>query len=254
MSDDARTATPQMNAGPGGRAGLAFWVPFGFFVFALGYIAFTLTLPAEHMIGDVHGYDPGSRFMPLVTATLLAAIMLWETLKAGRKAQGIPASVADGSVPMGLLLANIALSIGFVIVFRPLGFILTTSVLLYVLTYLNFRHCENRLGTGAAMAGFVLAMAYVVGMYSAVRGVVRACFAAARQFALPLARDPNVQAALVVLTVIVLMWLAGQILRRFVKQRELILLLQTTVGIAMSVYVVFRMLFLVQLPTGPLIW
>ncbi|MCE8020337.1 hypothetical protein HOP51_09495 [Halomonas sp. MCCC 1A11036] len=241
------------------RPPLALALPLSLFLFALGYIAFTLSLDVERMIGDDAGYDPGSRIVPLTVALILAVTMLWEALKARHGATASAEHGGEAGVePAPRLLAlHVALAVAFVVLFRPLGFILASTLLLYGLTLLNLRHVTHRigmLGGLAGLAGLAVALAYATALYSLARGTIRAGFWLAREHGATLAREPNAQALCVALALALAMLLAGQALRRLIADPQRRLLIQVSVGATMAVYVVFRLLFLVQLPAGLLSW
>ncbi|MCG8507767.1 MAG: hypothetical protein MI741_00935, partial [Rhodospirillales bacterium] len=58
----------------------------------------------------------------------------------------------------------------------------------------------------------------------------------------------------VLVVLVPLIFVVGLILKRFPSSRAFNVVVQTTVGTTMAIYVIFRQLFLVQLPSGILSW
>jgi hypothetical protein len=226
-------------------------LPLGLLVVAAGYIAFSLSLPNERMIGDAFGYDPGGRVIQITAAAILAATALWELI---RHWSGQGAPQGTGKTPVGLLLAHILLIMLFIALFRPVGFILATSLTLYIMIALNLRSAGTQLSSAPIVAGLIGCAAYAVVLYSVLRGVVRLCFIVARQYSMPALREPSIQAIVVAAVLALTLLVGGVILPRLTRQPVLTALLQSAVGITLIVYVVFRLLFLVQLPAGLLTW
>ncbi|MCG8508019.1 MAG: tripartite tricarboxylate transporter TctB family protein, partial [Rhodospirillales bacterium] len=114
-------------------------VPLGFLIAALGYIAFVFSLETSTMIGDVFSYDPGGRIIPLLAALVLAAASLRLVISERATAP----QEADRSAHL-LVLANIGLSILFIALFRPLGFVISTGLMMFFLILFNVRMVETR--------------------------------------------------------------------------------------------------------------
>lgn len=227
---------------------LSFLLPLGLFAFALFYAGFTLSLETERMIGDAFGYDPGSRLVPLLTAGVLGIAMLVEM---GRALRREPSGA--GSDATWLVLANIAIGIVFIGAFRYLGFLLTTAASLFMLIALNLRAAEPERRTQPFL-GLALTLVYAVAAYSAIRGVVRLCFALSREFELPLFREPALQATMAVATSIIVLFVGRFLIRRVPAARNFATAVQVSVGVTLAIYVVFRLFFLVQLPQGVVWW
>lgn len=226
-------------------------LPIGLLVFAAGYIAFVYSQPNQRMAGDSFGYDPGGQLMPLAAAAVLVATALWELMRNWSHRED---RSGQETAPLWLLFTNLALIVAFIALFRPLGFILTTSLMLYVMIALNLRSAGQQLDVRQLVAGFAGCAAYAVALYSLIRGVVRLCFIGAREYGLVFLREPTVQAILIMAVLSLALLAAGVILPRLTRHKVLTAILQSTVGITLAVYVIFRLLFLVQLPAGLLTW
>ncbi|MGY6704585.1 hypothetical protein [Roseinatronobacter sp.] len=227
------------------RHNLALWVPLGLIGFALVWLGYAWSLPSEGMIGDRFGYDPGSRFLPVAAGIVLAAALLGDLL---RRWPLMPVPVQTGPV-----LAHVVTLIVYLIAFRPLGFVLSTAFVLFGLIALNQRH----MGQLFRLWPFVCAMAAValgsVAVFTAVRWVIRTCFALARTHDLPILREPAVQAGLATVAVVMAMGMMIWACRRW-RHLQYVAAVQVAIGTTFAIYLLFRQLFLIQLPPGILNW
>lgn len=226
------------------RQGLAL----GCLVAALLYVAFVLSLDPSQMIGDVYGYDPGTRALPLFAGLVLAGASLHLAVRERH------AAPVDWLQPRGLVLANLGLSVLFILLFRYLGFILTTGGLMFVLIALNVRQTGVAVGWGRAGRWFALTMGELVALYSLARGVVRLCFMAFHATGWEPLRDPFLQAAIETAVLVPLFAAGGWALRRACGSTAFLTMSQTAVGTTMGIFLVFKEYFLVQLPKGLLFW
>lgn len=220
-------------------------VALGFLLLSLIYVAFILSLESTTMIGDDFGYDPGSRVIPLVAGAVMAMVSLHLVIQE----RSAPAPEAVRS-RFFLLLANVGLSIAFIALFRPVGYLLSTGVMMFCLSYLNLREVDKRVPVSAALPWLAFTAGFLVFLYFVSRAVVKACFALARAFQDDFFREPFVQALAVIVVLVPLFAAVGFALRRLSFDRRFILLAQTSVGTTMTIYVVFRQMFLVHLPKG----
>ena len=224
-------------------------VPLAFLATALGYIAFVISLGSSTMIGDVYSYDPGGQIVPLLAGIVLAAASL--RLVISERAAAKPESDQMGR---HLVLANIGLSILFIALFRPLGFVISTGLMMFLLIYLNARAVETKVSARSAFWWLALTMVYLISLYSVSRGVVKSLFALARTYQSDLFREPFLQAIAVMAILIPLILVVGLVLKRFSSSSPFTVIVQTSVATTMGIYVIFRQLFLVQLPAGVLSW
>lgn len=228
---------------------LAFIVPMGFFLFSIGYLAFILTLDSTVMIGDTYGYDPGGALVPASAAVLLGLAALWQLITRH------PVENGDRTkAPVGLLLSNIAISAVFIAVFRYAGFLLSTGIALHLLIQLNLWTENGRQDLKNEVAGLAITIIYLTAMYAVLRGVIKMLFWLARHFDWLFCRDPALQAGLGALVLAGLIYLVGRLLARICRTPAMVALIQTSVGMSLAIYVIFRLLFLVQLPAGLLAW
>ena len=225
------------------------WVPLAFLITSIAYIAFVFSLEESTMIGDNFSYDPGGRIVPLLAAIVLCVASLRLVVHERASVRG-----ESDRATLHLVLANIGLSALFIVLFRPLGFVATTGLMMFWFIYLNLRMIETGASMRTALPWLAVTMIYLVFLYSVSRGVVKGLFALARTYQQDLFREPFVQAIAVLVILIPLIVVVGRGLKRLPSSRVYAIASQTTVGTTMAIYVVFRQLFLVQLPEGILSW
>lgn len=220
----------------------------GCLVAALVFVAFILSLDPSQMTGDVYGYDPGTRALPLMAGVVMAAASLHLVVRE-RSAAAI-----GWLEPRGLVLANLGVSVLFVVLFRHLGYIPTTGTLMFVLVVLNLRQSGVAVAWGKAAAWLVLTLAEMIGLFSLARGIVRLCYAGFHAFGWEALRDPFVQAAIETAVLVPVFAATGLLLRRRLGPSPLLTASQTTVGTVIGIFLMFKEYFLVQLPKGLLFW
>lgn len=229
----------------GMRLDLAILVPVCLVVFAFAWLGYALSLPNVGMIGDRFGYDPGSRFLPLAAGVVLLVALVADLIR------NWPASKT--AVHMGPIVGSVLALVIYLALFRPLGFVLSTSIVMLCLITLN----QRDIGKGPGLVPFLTALVAVtagsVALFALVRRVVRACFELARTHDLPILREPAIQAAIVGALVLIVLIALALFCRRW-RHVPLVTAAQTSIGLTFAVYVVFRQLFLVQLPAGLLNW
>lgn len=223
-------------------------LPLSFFMFSIGYLAFIVSSDSSTMIGDIYGYDPGGQAIPLISTVILAIAALW-TLVTEIKACGTRPPLRFA--PIWLIVANIAISLVFIAVFRPVGFLIVTCLAMHWLIYLNLRAAEGK--TASLMAAFWWMWAslfYLIVMYAVLRGIIKTTFWLARTHGMLIMREPALQVGIVSIALLVLFLVTGKLFRKHARDLEMVNVVQTSIGTTLSIYVVFRLLFLVQLPMG----
>jgi hypothetical protein len=177
--------------------------------------------------------------------------MIWELAHAVRdQSAGSPPTTST----VLLVIANIIISAGLVVLFRPIGFALSSSLAMFALIGLNMRVGETAVGWVGGVAGSIATLVYTATLYSLLRGAVHLCFHFARDYQLPMLRDPTVQALIAGIIVTGVMLAVHRGLTAINRSTPLALAVQAASGATLFTYVIFRMLFLVQLPAGLLNW
>ncbi len=223
-----------------------------FLVISISYLIFAVAAPPTFMIGDTYNYDPGGRFFPLGSAVVMLLSSVFLLVKSvgkdGKK------KTDDDQLFSPVVLGNILLSVGFILVFRHLGFILSSGLFICNLIILNFREIGHQITwrkivwwNGTVLAGLLV-------LYSIARGVIKICFWLARTYNIQEFREPVIQAAAVALVTGALF--AGSVffIRRANLERQGTLVALVSIGTVFAIFVLFRLVFLVQLPGGIIKW
>ncbi len=205
------------------------------------------------MIGDSFGYDPGGRLFPVLAGAVMficSTSVLWQVL---RSAPNI--SKADKQPLMSpLVVSNIVAAFIFILSFRFLGYIIASGLFVCTLICLNQRQFDRTLSFWGAVRANATTLIGLLILYSIGRGIVKLCFSIARNYGQPAFREPIYQAALVLIMTLLAFLLFRSLTRRFnmlTDQRTTVL---TSIGIVYGIYILFRQIFLVQLPNGLLFW
>lgn len=225
-------------------------MPAGFLLFSLGYIAFALTMENARMIGDVRGYDPGGRFVPLLAAAAMAALSIALLVREVRAGAGKTTFAA----PLRLTLSYLFLSVAYIALFRPLGYNFSTCLMVFWLTIINLRETRAGVSWPSACLWMIFTLAYLAGSYTLMRFLIRSMFRFARNNGPALMREPTVHAAVVTVALLIVFVVMGKALRRLAPSEDVAKAVQSSIGATLSIYITFRLLFLVQLPAGLMNW
>ena len=204
-------------------------------------MAFVLGLPGGRTPGDVHGYDPGGRAVPLLAAGLMTVLAGWALVREVRAAPG------EGFGPLALVAAYAVLAVAFVAVLRSVGFVIGAALLTFGLIALNAHAAGQPLARAALVLGAVATLVAAAALDALVGWLVRAASGVGREVGWTLLQAPHgrafvAAAAVTVLLILVIRWLPETPAKAPVL---------VAVGLASGVFVVFRLLFQVPLPGGP---
>jgi putative tricarboxylic transport membrane protein len=229
-------------------------IPLVFLIVSLLYLAFCFSLEQYRMIGDEKGWDPGSRALPIAMGFLMLGLSTYLIFKETTKEQ------AERSVPAGarnLIFLTILLSVLYILVFRSLGFILSTAILLFTLIYFNYHgNIRLELFPGFA-AGLVSSTVFVLLVYTAGRFITRTLFYLGRARGYELFTSKVFSAFAVFVVVVLIFAVLLVCLRKTVnapKVRSVLVAGLTAAGVTEGLYLVFKQIFLVSLARGILFW
>jgi len=223
-----------------------------FLVISISYLIFAVAAPPTFMIGDTYNYDPGGRFFPLGSAIIMSLSSVYLLIKSfGKDHQK---KTDEDKLFSSVVLGNVLLSVGFILVFRHLGFILSSGFFICNLIMLNFREIGRQITwrhiirwNGAVLAGLLV-------LYSIARGVIKICFWLARTYNIQEFREPVIQAAAVALVTGALFAGSAIVVRRANLEQQGTLVALVSIGTVFGIFVLFRLVFLVQLPSGIIKW
>ncbi|UCF99724.1 MAG: tripartite tricarboxylate transporter TctB family protein [Spirochaetaceae bacterium] len=229
-------------------------IPLVFLVVSLLYLAFSFSLEQYRMIGDERGWDPGSRALPIAMGFLMLGLSIYLILNETAKEQ------AEGSVPAGarnLILLTLIMSVLYILVFRTLGFILSTAVLLFTLIYFNYQENVRLRLLPRFAVGLAASAAFGLLIYTAGRFITRGLFFLGRARGYELFTSKVFSAFVVLLAVSALF--AGLLVsfRRTVNRSEFRSMLVAglvSAGVTEGLYLVFKQIFLVNLARGIVFW
>jgi hypothetical protein len=230
-------------------------IPLVFIVVSLLYLAFSFSLESRRMIGDEQGWDPGSRALPVAMGLLMLTLSVYLAFREGRRGAQTEASTAAG--PRRLVFLTIGLSVLYIVSFVPLGFVLSTQVLMYTLVFFNEKQDVTAAALPSFAAGLFGGLAGVLVVYSAGRLVTRGLFFLGRARGLPLLANRSF-AALIALAVTALMFflllLAIRPSRQSPAVRVPVRAALVAAGTTEILYLVFRQVFFVSLTRGVISW
>lgn len=235
-------------------------LPFVFMMVSILYFIYVISLGSSAMIGDEIGGDPGGMMLPLVLSIFMfvASTILFLTDKKPQEAT----EKVQGSAQRRLFLLTVIVAILYVAAMRPLGFIITTALLIFTLTFYYLQGTIVRKDTVTWAVGTVATLAILLALYSIGRIITRYLLLSARQGRIPqLLGSTSVVVGVVLVVILALYYLLYKLTRtRFHHDRVpssvsrafdacMISVLTTE-----SLYLVFRQMFLVELVRGLITW
>jgi hypothetical protein len=230
-------------------------VPLAFVVIAVLYLALAFSFEDRRMIGDEKGWDPGPRALPVAIGALMLGISAYLTFR------GWKAPAASASVPgpaMRLIVLTAVLTSFYIAVFRFLGFVLATTVLLYLLFYFNSMQNVRLKLLPSCMAGLAASTALTLILYSVGKWVSRALLAYGRSIGSTVLADRTLAAGISFLAVtalfVVVVLISKAIRRARSSPGRIPVAILTAAAMTEGLYIVFRQIFLVSLAPGLILW
>lgn len=235
-------------------------LPFVFMVVSILYFIYVISLGSSTMIGDEIGGDPGGMMLPLVLSIFMfvASTILFLTDKKSQEA----AQNSRGVSEQRLFLLTLILAILYVAAMRPLGFIITTAMLVFTLMFFYLQGTVVRKDVATWAVGTVATLAVLLALYSIGRVISRYLLLSARQGRIPQwLGSTGVVAGVVLVIVLVLYYLLYKLTRaRFHHERVPVAVSHAFDACMISaittelIYLVFRQMFLVELVPGLITW
>ena len=214
------------------------------------YLTYVTVSQDTAMNADAVGGDPGGKFLPYIMGTFLFAGFLWETIK--------DRSEAGETDPESkrLFFLTLVLSILYITTMRILGFMIATTLLLYILIYeyTTIGELRNR---KQATAGGAITVLVMVAVYFVFRFITKKLLYLGRSGAFPLFKSPAAVASMALLAVAGIIVLLSQTLHKSLCAKGLNRMSTAgivTLGTVSVLYVVFRQFFFVALPQGLLMY
>ncbi|HUV07116.1 MAG TPA: tripartite tricarboxylate transporter TctB family protein [Spirochaetia bacterium] len=236
------------------KLGIRRIIALAFLIFSLLYIAFSFSLKEMRMIGDDRGWDPGSRALPLGLGFLMLALSIYLSYRESRK-QHSPQPLEAGS--RRLILLTVTLSVLYILLFEPIGFILTTSLLLYTLIYFNYEQDIRREMAVKFLAGFIFTLLLTLTVYTISRFVIRGLFSIGKSSGVEFLSSRLFSSFIALFLTAVLymvLILSGRKMLGKPSTRAIVISVLTSAGVTEVLYLVFKQIFYVSLTQGIIIW
>jgi hypothetical protein len=229
-------------------------LPICFVIISLLYILFVLSLEPGRMIGDERGWDPGTRALPLFVGLLMLGLSIYLTVKESRIKETIER--IDPSA-LKLIIQTMMLCVCYVLFFRYIGFILSTSALLYTLIFFNCHKDINKSLLGEFFVGLTISIIFTLLVYTMGRAITRELFLIGRSAGIILFKSRIFSAGMATIATallfMVVLIIAGS-LRKTRCPRILLISVMTSAGMTELIYIVFKQIFRVSLAAGLVSW
>ena len=221
-------------------------------VFSLAYFPYILAQGNSKMIGDEIGGDPGGFLLPAFLAgfMMLGALYLLFMDKTPGRAEPAPRAGAK-------FYFAICSGILYVLLFSKLGFIITSTLLVFSLSFIASLDTAIRKNLAPLFAGLAGTLAFTVGYYSAGRFMTRYLLQVGRTTSFTIASAPFFVFSANMLVLGLLLYIAAKMVRRMkpgLMSRKVAVISLVTAGSVEFLFLVFRQLFLVNLARGIITW
>lgn len=213
---------------------------------ALYTISIALSEDFKYQVDTVGG-DPGGKLLPLIMGGFLFLGFLFITIKER------PDGKKMNKETLVLFLVTLVLSIAYVALLKPIGFILVTTILLYTLLYLYTTIGEKRSIAQASIGG-VSTLAATVGFYTIMRLLSKTVIRMGRSGALPAFFGKSAGSACIallfvaVITVVLALTLVKLLNKKGFNRPAVAGII--TFATVLFLYVVFKQFFQVNLAPG----
>ena len=225
---------------------------------ALLIIVYGFSLEQRRMIGDEEGHDPGSRALPLAAGAVMLAAGLYEVFRPSAGSAERSGGEKGGPV---LFLVTLGCAGAYVLLLEPVGFILLTTLFMYVLFVVYGRAvlADADLRLRAALLGSGAAALFAAVLYTAGRLVSRELFYLGRSAGIEFLASRTGSVMIFVLLAGLIFFPAWRIVFRRGKKRTaeknvILHAIFLSAAATLFLYVVFRMMFRVNFPAGLLFW
>lgn len=230
-------------------------IPIAFIIIALLYIIFSFTVEERKMIGDVKGWDPGSRAIPIG----IGFIMLTASIYLSRKEKNTPIRDKKPYDPgiRKLTILTILLCIFFILFFRFLGFIISTHIFLFSLIFLYYKRDIRCSLIPEFSIGLLICTGVMIAFYSIGRFTGRYLFLLGRKSEIPVLKSKLITVGVPLVILLVLFTVLLIILKKPIKKwkyRVTLIAGLSAVAITEFLFIIFKQIFLVSLVKGFVFW
>lgn len=235
-------------------------VPLAFMGLSVLYFFYVVSLGSSKMIGDELGGDPGGMLLPLVLSIFMflasTYLMITDTKKHGDQ------TVTFGPEERRLFSLTFFMAIAYVLAMRSVGFVLSTVVLSFTLTFFYLRGTVRVHDLKAWALGALLSTAFLLALYTLARILTRFLLIGGRTGQVPPWMGSNgfvIGSALLLVTALYLpvAILGTKRMKALPSEssvRDVFVSLLVSVATTELLYLIFRQLFLVELIRGLVAW
>lgn len=234
-------------------------VPFSFTILSTLYIIYIVALGDSRMLGDEIGGDPGGMIIPLILGIFMLASSFYIFLT-DKKTQ--TAEKKMDPVDRRLFLSVLIISILYAALSRFLGFLLSTSLALYILVFINLNFGLGKDCIKPFFFGMLISEAVLLAVYTVGRTITRSMTIASRNGSLSgFFASSGAILAVTAIAAAALVFIAVFIARKALPKASssdkvnsafsagMISLISTQ-----ALYLIFKQLFLVNLVSGLIGW
>lgn len=211
------------------------------------YLIYVINSETTTLVADPFGGDPGGKVLPLFMGAFLFLGFLYITLT--ERPDGKHAD--KGTVTLFLL--TLGLSVAYVLLLKPVGFVLVSAAVLFILEYVYATIGEKRSLKEGAL-GLIGTLALSSGVYMLFRYVTKTLMKLARAGSIPVAFKSSVTTGVVSSVIVVLFTVlfsktVCRLLARNGHKRAADAGL-LTFAVVLLLYIVFKQFFAVNLAPG----
>lgn len=233
--------------------------PLVFMVVSILYFFYVVSMGSSTMIGDEIGGDPGGMLLPLVLSIFMfiaSSVILFTDKKT------VASEEIEQKVEPRLFILTIIVAILYVVVMRPLGFVLSTVLLLFTLTYFYQMDTVNKKYINVWAIGSLSSIAILLLIYTIGRKITRYLLLSVRAKTIPQWMGNSTVTVSIVLIILFISYLLfvkieNKWFKRGVAQESYVNAFKAgTMAIITTelVYLIFRQMFLVELVSGLIYW
>lgn len=239
-------------------------IPLVFLFFSLFYLVFAFSMEQRRMIGDQQGWDPGSRAIPLGTGFIMLGFSIYLTFSSRREKEE---EKSPDRETRNLVILSILLPVLYIVVFRYIGFILLTSVMLFTLVFFYYRKGIFFRDLGRYLLGLILTILLTLTVYTAGRFVTRFMIRYGKRVSSKLLAGRMFTSLVVLIILAAILLLVSLLYKRLWRERagrrnsrqeeigsKVFISVVTASAITEILYLVFRQIFWVSLARGIIFW
>lgn len=230
-------------------------LPLFFIIISILYIAFSLSIEQRRMIGDVGGWDPGSRAMPLGIGILMLLTSTYQFFK-----ESIPTTVQGAGLERSqrkLIIFVMITSFFYIIIFRLAGFIIATNVYLYSLIFFNHKKEIKCRFLPDYFIGLISIFIFGLIIYSIARYTIRFLFLVGKKNSIEVFTGRLLPAFISIAITYCVILLLNIHVKKLIKSPNGKIILASVIFasiVTQTLYIIFRQIFWVNLVNGIVFW